>query len=132
MWPFNRSLESVLHSTKSVRVHGVKFTIKKIDPSNYLDGSKVMISIYETYKVGPTTPTEVTTKTIEKIKEHYRDIFMAAVQSPKLRRNDSTDGMLVDNLFTEWDLAHKLYAEIMMFTHGKKKLKSLISQKTNY
>lgn len=121
MWPFSKSLESVLNKTKSVRVHGVKFDIKKIDPSNYLDGSKVMLQLYDVYKVGNTASPEVTQKTMEKVKEHYTDIFMSSVVSPKLKRKPDGDGLLIDNLFTEWNLAHELYAKIMEYTYGKKK-----------
>lgn len=128
MWPFSRNLEDVLTKPKSVRVHGVKFIIKKIDPTNFLDGSKVMTQLYDIYKVGNSPSPEVTQKTLEKVKDHYRDVFMASIISPKLRRNEKEDGLLVDNLFTEWDLAHELYAQIMSHTYGKKKLNQLASQ----
>lgn len=132
MWPFSKSLDSVLNKTKTVRIFGVKFTLKKVDPTNFLDGSKVMIQLYDTYKVEK-NPSEATNNSVmQKVKDHYKDIFMAAVVEPKLRRNEKTaDGLLVDNLFTEWDLAHELYGQIMAHTYGKKKLQSLISQKIN-
>lgn len=132
MWPFSKSLEHVLNKTKTVRVHGVKFEIKKIDPSSYLDGSKVMLQLYDVYKLGKEAPADVTQQALNKVKDHYKDIFLASVIAPKLRRNDKTDGLLVDNLFTEWDLAHQLYGEIMAYTYGKKKLQSNTSPETNY
>jgi len=122
MWPFSNDLESVLNKTKSIRVCGVKFKIKKIDPSSFLEGSKVMLQLYDVYKVGNPSPPDVTQKTLEKVKEHYRDVFMSAIVHPKLKRNDKeSDGLLVDNIFTEWELAHELYAKVMEYTYGKKK-----------
>lgn len=132
MWPFSKSLESVVLKTKKIRVHGVKFEIRKIDPSDFLDGSKVMIQTYDTYKKEKSQSPEVSASILNKVKEHYRDVFMSSVVSPKLRRNDKDTGLLVDNLFTEWDLAHELYAKIMEFTYGKKKILQSILQKTDY
>lgn len=132
MWPFSKSLESVLNRTKKIRVFGVKFEIKKIDPTNFLDGSKSMIQSYDTYKTGKNLDPEISQSLLEKIRDHYKDVFLASIVNPKLRRNDKTpDGLLVDNLFTDWDLAHQLYSEIMELTYGKKKLKQHTSQKTN-
>jgi hypothetical protein len=121
MWPFNRSLESVLNKTKTVRIHGVKFKIKKIDPSDYLDGSKVMTQLYDVYKTNKNLPSENVESILTKVKHHYKDVFLSAVVSPQLTRKKDDSGLFVDNLFTEWDLAHELYVEIMAFTYGKKK-----------
>jgi hypothetical protein len=121
MWPFSKKLEDVLNKTKTVRIHGVVFKIKKIDPTAYLDGSKVMLQAYDTYKVSKQS-TELNESTLLKVKEHYRDVFLASVVYPKLRRKEG-EGLLVDHLFTEWDLAHELYAKIMELTYGKKKMK---------
>lgn len=122
MWPFDRSLESVLNKTKTVRVHGVKFKIKKIDPSNYLDGSRSMLQIYDTYKNTKNITQDVYEKNLEKVKGHYRDVFCGAVVEPVITRSNDGTGIFVDNLFTEWDLAHQLYSHIMAFTYGKKKV----------
>lgn len=119
MWPFDKKLDDVLAKTKSVRIHGVKFQIKKIDPTAYLDGSRAMIQQYDIYKVSKAGPVGDTA--IDKVKDHYKDVFMAAVVSPLLRRKEG-EGLLVDYLFTEWDLAHELYTAIMEYTYGKKKL----------
>lgn len=122
MWLFSKTLDDVLHGTKKIRVHGVKIEIKKIDPTAYLDGSKAMTQLYDIYKVGKEPDKEMTQSLMNKVKDHYRDVFMAAVVSPKLRRKDG-EGLLVDNLFTDWDFAHNLYGQIMEYTYGKKKTK---------
>jgi hypothetical protein len=124
MWPFDKELEAVLSKTKTVRIHGVKFVIKKIDPSNFLDGSKVMLQVFDTYQVDKSKPpTQDQAKAVEKMREHYRDTFMAGVVEPMLsRKQDTPKAIFVDHLFTEWDLAHSLYAAIMEHTYGKKNL----------
>ncbi len=122
MWPFSKTLEDVLHRTKTIRVHGVKFKIKKIDPTSYLDGSKIMTKAYDIYKAGKDPEIDLNSGVLSKIKDHYKDVFLASVVYPKLKRKkEDPDGLLIDNLFTEWALAHELYSEIMQYTHGKKK-----------
>ena len=124
MWPFSKRLEDVLYRTKTVRVHGVKFEIKKIDPLAYADGSKAMLQEYEIYKVKKDVDQsgEVTAKVLEKTKSHYRDVFMASVVNPKLKRKDDGEGIPVDHLFTEMNLANELYGEIIEYSYGKKNL----------
>lgn len=125
MWPFSSNLDSVLRGTKKVKVKGVVFRIKKIDPLNYLDGSKSILKMYDTYE-GKRKSAETATLSdadLKKAREHYRDVLLAGVVSPKLvRKIEDTDGYFVDNLFLDWDLVNKLYTEIMVFTYGKKKL----------
>ena len=123
MWPFYKKLEDVLRRTKVIVVHGIKFEIKKIDPTAYLDGSKAMVQLYDVYKVGSKDQAPpINDALMNKVKDHYKDVFMASVVRPVLRRKDG-EGILVDNLFTDWDLAHELYSKIMEHTHGKKKTK---------
>lgn len=123
MWPFDRKLNDVLYETKTVRLHGVKFILRKIDTTDHMDGSKVMLQMYDTYKIPGRTSDEMS-KSLGKIKDHFRDVFMASVIEPKLSRKPSTEGSIfVDHLFTEWDLAQGLYGSIIEFTYGKKKLK---------
>lgn len=125
MWPFDRKLEDVLLKPKKVRVFGVKFIIKKLDITDFLDGSKVMLQSYDIYKLSKSTSgtQEESAKNISKLKDHYRDVFLASVIEPKLSRANDNTGMYVDNLFTEWPLAHELYNEIISYTYGKKKIK---------
>src|SRR5688572_24031173 len=126
-----RKLSYVLDKTYKVKVHGVKFELRKINPIDYVTGSRAVLQIYETYKVGNTQEVvEPTVGTLNKMKEHYIDVFMAAVVSPKLRRDEnSKDGILVSHLFSDWDLANDLYAKILNISYGKKKMKYLASLK---
>ncbi len=125
MWPFSKKLEDVVLKSKTIKVSGVKITIKKLDPSSYIDGSQTMLQEYDTYKLGPKpSNNEDLKKQIEKTKEHYRDVFMASVVEPKLKRKSADpEGLLVDHLFTDWEFATELYQEILYLTYGKKKLR---------
>lgn len=123
MWPFSKKLEDVIYKTKTIRVHGVKFIIKKIDPSDFLEGNKIMLKLYDTYKISEKLPIESADKDLEKVKAHYSDVFLTSVVYPKLARKDSDSGLPVGHLFTEWNLAHELYSKILEYTYGKKNFK---------
>jgi hypothetical protein len=122
-----RSVNDVLNETKTIRVQGVRFVIKKVDPLAHLTGSKVMQANFEEYKnkkeitaVQPIDPDR-----LKATREHFRDMFLAAVVHPKICRKKedaSGDVIPVDNLLTDWALANEIYAEIVLFTYGKKKL----------
>jgi hypothetical protein len=127
-----KNLSSVINKTYHVKVHGVKFELRKINPIDYMSGSKAVISNFDTYKVGTEKNAEPTVN-VTKIKEHYIDVFMASVVSPKFFREgkDVPGGICVSLLFSDWDLAGDLYSKIIEISYGKKKLKSLLSQKTS-
>ena len=127
---FSRDINSVFDSSKKVRIKGIVFRIKKVDPSNYLDGSTALIATYETYKTGNAIAPENEKVLNKKIKDHYRDVFMASVVSPNICRKEDGEGFFVDKFFMDWDLSAKLYSAIMTFTYGKKKMKllSLLNQ----
>lgn len=124
MWPFKKKTVYDLFF-KKIHVKGVPFSIQKLDPLAFLDGSKTMIQSFDIYKLKTTEAEQQAS--LNKIKEHYRDVFMAAIVEPKLKRKqDDSDGLFVDYLLTDWDLAHDLYRQIMEFTYGKKKIKRAI------
>jgi hypothetical protein len=119
VWPFTKSLDQVLFPQKKIRILGVSFTIKKLNPLDWMDGSKVMLSVFEEYKV---SPEKMNAESTHKIKSHYVDMFMSSVVLPKLKRKESdTEGLWVDHIFTNWEIANQLYTEICNYTYGKKK-----------
>ncbi len=124
---FGKDLADIVNDTQVVKVHGIRFTIKKVDPLTFLDGSKVMLQEFDTYKVKANADVpKVTESVLRKMKEHYSDILLAGVVKPKLvrKQTDAVDGAIfVEYLFTEWDLAQELYVRIVEFTYGKKKFK---------
>ena len=114
---WGRELKDVIGATKKIKIRGVLFTIKKIDALNYLDGSKSIKMIYDTY-----TTESVTETSMKRIKSHYIDVFMSAIIKPVLVRKDNNKNVLVDEIFNDWGMAQELYESIMAFTYGKKKL----------
>lgn len=133
MWPFSKSIEKKLMTFKKIKVEGVLFKIKKIDPLNYMDGSKALKMAYDVYSKS-NIQKKITNADMKRIKEHYRDVFLGAVVLPKLCRKESDDGdgaTFVDHVFNDWVLVEKLYEEIMLFTYGKKKLLSLMLPNKN-
>lgn len=119
---FSKSLKDALGAKKSIKIRGIQFVLKKIDPLDHAKGLKVMRSCYETYTVKSKGDTELTDGQLKKIRDHYRDVFMASVVKPKLSRKDEEDSVCVDDIFTDPELSEMLYMEIMYHTYGKKKL----------
>ena len=118
---FGKDLSEHLAETQWIKVQGIKFKIKRIDPLAYMDGSSVLLQSFQKYKVEPEggkTPDV----NIGKLKKHYIDVFLASVVSPELSRqvNDG-DKIFVEYLFTDWSLAHELYESIIEFTYKKKR-----------
>lgn len=123
---FGRTLTETLGATKQIRVHGIRFKIRKLDAVHFLDGSKVMAQVFDTYKLEAVKDKEKSQVSMKKIKEYWSDIFLASVIYPVLvrKKEDAVgEAIWVDNLFTEWDLVNELYAHVIEFTYGKKKLK---------
>ncbi len=114
---WNRSLDKALNQSRIISVNGVRFRIKKLDPFSYLDGSNALAQIFQTYE----QKREMSESSRDKVKAHYRDVFIAGVIEPKLARKADDEGTFVDNLFTDWDLANGLYGAIIGYTYGKKK-----------
>lgn len=123
---FGKELGAVLDKTKTVRVDGIRFKIRKVNVLDYLAGNKVMLQAYDTYKTGlePQAPDE---KTEKKLKEHYAQVLVAGVVHPRLTLKEDGEGIFVDKLFIDWDLTLKLYNEIMVLTYGKKKVRQFQS-----
>lgn len=118
---YGKSLSEKLNETKKIKVQGVYFEIKKLDVQDYLTGSKVMLSMFETYSVVPEKPT-FNEAHAKKMKEHLADVFLSCVLSPSITRKEEKGSIFVDHLFNDWSLVNELYEEIIKYTFGKKKL----------
>lgn len=131
----SKRLSDVLCRTFKVKVHGVYFEIRKINPVDFIAGTKALAQFYSVYKTQGQKEQEAnsTLANPEKIKEHFADVFLAAVVHPKLVRKeeDKDQGIYVHYLMSDWELAQDLYSKIMEITYGKKKLKLFTSQKTS-
>jgi len=122
-WFDKKSVQDLISETKLIKIEGIIFKIKKLDPFGYMDGSKSLAQHYQIYEQKREKNEDVTSK---KIKEHYRDVFMNAVIEPKLVRKESeakAGVLFVDNLLLHWDLCNSLYEQINIYTYGKKNLK---------
>lgn len=137
-----RGSYSALDPRHKVKLHGIAFTLRKLDPLDYMKGAHVMTKYYETYgKPGVAALGAPSDGMIEKVREHYKDVLMCGVVTVRLNgkeytpsRKDTVAGeftLKVDNLMTDWTLAEELYAAILEFTYGKKKLTDMLSQKKN-
>jgi hypothetical protein len=131
-WLFRRrSLEEMILKPRLVVVHGIRFKIRKLDPFDYMAGSKAMVQEFSTYEVRGAADmgSQQAVEQIKKIKAHYADVFMAAVLSPALKRkkDEAGEGLPVEHLFTDWGLANDLYTRIMEHTYGKKNFSRLVS-----
>jgi hypothetical protein len=122
-WLFGRHLKDVVLSQRRVRVKGIWFKIRKINPLDYLDGSKAAIQTFELYSSGKGN--QIDEVNMKKVKEHYADVLLAGVVTPKMSRKDDGSGFYIQDLFNDWDLVERLYQEVMKYTYGKKKLKKV-------
>lgn len=120
-WFRKKTLDELINETKTVSVKGVRFTIKKIDIVNHLEGTKVLKTVYDVHKTGKQSDIDETNQ--KKIREHFSHVLVAGVVYPKLTFKKEETGQHVDELFFDWELVAKLYEEIMLFTYGKKKMK---------
>jgi len=130
-----KSLNDALNLTKKVKIKGVLFTIRKIDVRAHMAGMKVMLQIYDTYRLkGNQKAIEtVTPKQYKKIQDTYRDTFLSAVVKPELtKENPPGEKVFVDDIFHDWDMAEELYMEILAHTYGKKKFKLKNLTEKNY
>lgn len=123
---FGRDLREILGETKQVRIHGVKFVIRKINPMDYLAGTKSLRQFYSTYQVDSINNVELKENHARDIQSHYSDVFLSCIVDPELKKSKETEGpaIPVDHLFTDWDLANRLYMAVMEFTYGKKKIRA--------
>jgi hypothetical protein len=113
---FKKDLNGVLNETKTLKIKGLKFVIKKINVLDHLDGSRLMLQSFDLYAQGKSGP-EATTK---KIQEHYSHVLCAGVVHPRLHLKEG-EGIKVSELFHDFEIANKLYEEIYLLSYGKKK-----------
>jgi hypothetical protein len=121
-WFGTKNLSDVLSKTYKVKVQGVLFELRKIDPTDFMAGNKAMIQLFDTYKTAKEKDLlEAQILQKSKIRDHYADTFLAAVIEPKLVRSaeDQDKGIWVQNLFSDWEFANELYGKIKLLTSLK-------------
>ncbi len=114
---FKKDLQSVLNETKTFKFKGIRFTVKKVNVLDHLDGSKLMLQSFDTYRTGTTKDPDMVTK---KIKDHYSEVICAGLVAPRVYLKKG-EGIPVDDLFHDWEIANKIYEEIYLLAYGGKK-----------
>lgn len=118
----SKDLKSYLNETRVVVCKGVRFKIRRLNNFDYLDGSQTLVSYYELYKAGKLKEAQAS---YSKVKKFYTDVLMSSVVEPKLTRkeDDGSESIYVGEIINDMGMVSELYAQIMAFTDGKKKLK---------
>lgn len=123
----SRPLDAVLSPKKRIKVEGVVFIIKKLDVLDHLEGAKTLQKSFDVYKVEREKNAEAAEQVHQKkVRQHYADVILAGVVSPKIGRKEGDGQYWVEDLFQNWDLVQNLYSEILAFTYGKKKLTKML------
>jgi hypothetical protein len=126
---FYSNLKDQISPVKDIKANGIRFKIRPLNVLNHLQGFNVLVETYATYErkkdQKQATVTDIQ-HALSKVKEVYRDIFLASVIEPKLVSKKDEAGQFVDDLFDDWDLCHSLYEAIMAYTN-KKKMKNSTS-----
>jgi len=120
-----RSIKDALNETKTVRIEGVRFVIRKISPLNFVDGSNILDQNYAVYKTQNDASERKASE--KKLKEYFSQVLVAGVVSPRLTFKKEGEGIFVEDLFAIWTTVEKLHEEIMSFTYGKKKYQQITS-----
>lgn len=128
---YGKNLGDVLNVTKSIRINGVRFVIKKISVLDYASGAKVLLQYHDTYRSNVKEGKPLDTAMEKKAKEHYSHVLVAGVVSPRLSHFDDGVGVFIDRMFSDFELVERLYTEIMTFSYGKKKVQTSSSQKND-
>jgi hypothetical protein len=112
MWPLTKKLsKDILSNTKSIKVHGFKFRIRKINPLIDFEGDDIpeLFTIYQKPKV---LPTNINLEfKIKQFQKDMRTTIKAGLVEPNLE--DNPDKITMDDLFRDPDLAYALYSEIV-------------------
>ncbi len=113
------NLSDVLNPTKKVKIQGVHFTIKKLDPLAYLQGYQILFKVFDDYK----TTKKAEDFDLKKLQKTFKDVIGAGVISPKLAYKEDDDGTSIDDIInSNWTMAEELCSQILEFTHSKKKM----------
>lgn len=101
---------------KTVKIGGIKFVIKKINPLIDMPSDQVpqIFSDYNSSRVGAS----VTEKDIQRIDESIKPILKAGIYKPDLIPPDPDNkfkekGLTINDLFIDKQIAYKLFEEIL-------------------
>lgn len=118
-----KSLEAHLRAKKLVKISGISFVIQRIRVLDHLQGSKVMTQVFDVYKAAAESGNKELSPSWKKVEEHFADVIIAGVVSPKIGREQGEGVICIKDMFNDWTLCSELYTEIMAFTNGDAKKK---------
>ena len=122
-----RDLKTMVKPEKRVKVQGVLFTIRKIDPISYFKKSQTLLAEFQSWGDHFGKKEHDSKANYEKLekknREHLRDVFLECVVRPKLSKDGAGETVNVNEVLMEQELSNELYQRIIEFTYGKKKLK---------
>ena len=122
MWPFSKkpSLEE-LRGYKKLSIHGWNFVIKRINPLiDFPEGKMPQIFSAFMSKRQKRDGEHLTEAELNKIEEEMKVMIEAGLVEPKLSpRAKRDEGITVDDLFRDEEIAAKLYWEILIHSLNK-------------
>lgn len=117
MWPFVRKFtKEEVSGYKTLKIRGWKFIIKKINPLiDFPDGRMPQLFSAFISKRKTEDPKDVPEAVIKRIEEDMKVMIEAGLIEPKLvARGKGNEGITVDDIFRDAEVANKLYWEIFM------------------
>ncbi len=142
-WVFaSRNLSRALYPEKKIKIHGVPIVITKLNPLSHVQGAQALTKVYDIYSRAKDQSKDIPDGVVEKIQKHYADVFMSGVVGVEIHGvrlqlsrkpadpSEESTKLYVKHLLSDWEFAEELYAEITLFTYGKKKMKQFLSQRS--
>lgn len=120
MWPFRtQTIEEKLKKIKIIRVNGMRFKIRAINPFFDFPSDKIPTIFTDFVSARKLDPTQLDSSTLKKYQEDMYSVIKAGVVEPDL----SGSGITVDDLFRDPDIGINLYRIIL--DHSLNKFKGL-------
>lgn len=112
MWPLTRrrNLRDELAGLKNVKINGIKFTIKKLNPLLDFPADRMpQVFTYYLKRRKVTEPQDLSIEAMRKGLDEMKLVVSAGVVSPKF----SPELLTIDDIFRWSDTGSKLYLEII-------------------
>ena len=122
MWPFSsltpeEKLKERLLDLKKIKVGGMKFTIKKINPLLDFPSDKIP-QIFTDYYARRQNPKDFSQEDLERLDENIKPILKAGIYKPDIIPIDKENrwkekGLTIEDLFIDRELAYTLFGAIL-------------------
>lgn len=117
-----KSFEEQINKTKVVKLGGMRFVIKRIDPIEHLRGINVLKKVYEVYQTRDKSVdvVENAEEMLKKIRASCKDLLLAGVVEPELVAKPEQGKICVDLILQDLSIAQGLAQSIIQYTYKKK------------